>query len=363
MSLSIHTINARGHVMLEVMRDYFNLSPSQLRDEIRGMHQTVVAILRTKGVDYSKLRSALAPSTDRLEAGFLFDSCAIGSGCYGREVIKQVLSRLDKRTAQSVLCGDLSGNNQSLIVEILRESMVFRRAFRFRHSTGIFCVYINNLSDSVLKQLNEELGCYQAYLGFIPATFQSRAKTYLSTCMANAFIKYGSCVIMGHEDDRPNGDNVNILMYPFEEYGYRVLSLQSCFFGTFLSFKIERAVYKGFEVDTEISLNAISDLLVPLASLTVMVDKAKHTYLLTEKRGILEKAQITMLSTEELAALIQSKIEQNYIYNLSFLSEHSVMKFNLIVEVPRKDGGFPARLVAAMEYRPEEEVLRLITLH
>ena len=57
------------------------------------------------------------------------------------------------------------------------------------------------------------------------------------------------------------------------------------------------------------------------------------------------------------------RITASYIYNLTFLEEHDVIKFNLIIAVPREDGGHPTRLTAALEYRPDEAALRVITLY
>jgi len=359
----IFTLNARGHVMLEVMRDHFKLSSQRLRAEIQGMHHSMIEALAAKGIEYTDLRSALVPTADRHEAGFLFDSTAIESSWYGRAVMRQVLPLLDKRTTQSVLCGDLLGEDQRLIFEILDESLVLSRSFEFRHGTLLYCVYVNNLSDAALRRLHEQLATFPPYLGYIPATFESRAKTYLSTTLVNTFLKNGQRVIMGHEDDRSNDENVNMAGYPFEEFGYKIFSLQGTYVDGFLSFKIERAVYKGFEVDTEMALNAISDQILPLQDFIVVLDEAKHGYLLTKKLGKLQKAGIAELDRERIGSLIKSKIAANYIYNLVYLQEHDVMKFNLMIEVDRNDGGHQTRITAAMEYMPEEKALRVITLH
>jgi hypothetical protein len=359
----IFTLNARGHIMLEVMRDYFKMSNPRVRAEIQDIHRATQEALAAKGIKYADLKAALVPSADRHEAAFLFDSKAIESSWYGCEVIQQILPLLDERTTQSVLCGDLLGDDQRLIFEILEESLVLSRSFEFQHGTLLFCVYINNLSEAALRRLNEQLAAFPAYIGYIPTTFASRAKTYLSLILVNDFLKSGQRVIMGHEDDRPNDENVNMVGYPFEKFGYQVFSLQSSYFDIFLSFKIERAVYKGFEVDTEMAINAISDQVLPLQEFTVVLEEAKHDYLLTEKGRKLRKAGIAHLDRESIASLIKSKIAASYIYNLDYLREYNVIKFNLMIEVDRSDGGYPTQMTASLEYKPEEKVLRLLTLY
>jgi hypothetical protein len=140
----ILTLNTRSHVMLEVIRDEFGLRPEQMRREIAALHADLLSILRSKNIDYTSLRSALTPSTDRHEAAFLFDSQAFDSGMYGRETFNCLLPLLDRCSTQSILHGDLLGRDQQLIGEILQESVTWARAFTFRYSTQIYCVYVNS---------------------------------------------------------------------------------------------------------------------------------------------------------------------------------------------------------------------------
>lgn len=360
----IWTLNARSHVMLEVIRDHFGVAAPKMRRQIQGMHRKVVEILSSKDIDYSQLRSALVPTLDRHEACFIFDSTEVESGSYGRDVFFRVLPLLEPRTTQSILDGDLGGEDkdQPWIFEMLRESIVLARSFEFKHSTLLFGVYINNLSDASLARLHEGLGQYPPYIGYIQCTYSSQAKTYLSLCMAKLCIKKGNTIILGHEADRPNSENINITHVPFEENNFKIVSLQADYFGIFLSYKIERPVFGSFAVDSEMALNAISDHVARLDGFTVLLDEAKHGYLINEKLGKLEKAGLANADREHIASLIKAKVNDSYIYNLQYLEEHDVMKFNLIVEVDRVDG-HPTRLLTALEYIPENKTLRVITTH
>ncbi len=141
--IPIHTVNSRSHVMLEVLRDHYGIAESRMKNEIQRMHDELIEILAVKKIDYTGLRSALVPSMDKEEAIFIFDSSAIESGLYGREVFNQLLPLLESRTTQSILVGDFLGDDQQLIYEILRESMVLACSFTFKHSTLLYGVYIN----------------------------------------------------------------------------------------------------------------------------------------------------------------------------------------------------------------------------
>ncbi|AEM47113.1 hypothetical protein Acife_0942 [Acidithiobacillus ferrivorans SS3] len=360
---TIYTLNVRDHIMLPLIRDHFNPSSAALHREIRRLHHETVLALRTKGVNYADLRSGLTPVADKNEAGFIFDSTMAESGWYGPEAMSQALPLLDLRSTHSVLHGDLLGEDQRLIYEILCESMVLSRSFTFKHSTLLFCIYINNLSDAALARLHEGLGSYAAYVGHIPATFATRAKIYLSTTLGGAFLKFGSKVLLGHEDDRPNEENINLSPYPFGRNGYEIVSIQSTNYSLFLNFKIERPVFDPDEDDAYFSINAMSDAIIPLRECDVLLEDAKYGYLASEKLGKLTKAGLANLCRDELTAMIKSKITRNYIYNLTYMVEHDVMKFNVMLEVPRTDGGYPTRLTVALEYLPEDKLVRVITLH
>jgi len=148
--------------------------------------------------------------------------------------------------------------------------------------------------------------------------------------------------------------------YPFEKSGYRCVSLQGMYFGLFLAYKIERPVIPGFETDTEFALNSVSDVVVPLNDLTVLLEKEKVEYLRTQKAGSLKRAGISKLEPDELATLIKSKIAANYIYNMVHLDAHKTTKFNLMLELRGSKG--PIKLLVALEYKPQESQLRVITL-
>lgn len=357
---AIHTLNARGHLMLGTIRDYLNVGATDMRREILHMHQNTVKILASKGIDYTSLRSALVPKANKHEAAFVFDSTEIDSGAYGPEVLSHLLPLLDMRVTQSVLCGDILCKDQELAFEVLQESMVLSRSFEFTHSTLLYAVYINNLSDSALSQLHTKLEGYPAYLGYIPTSTGSRAKTVLSFSMVNLFLKHCNTIIIGHEDDRPNSENINITMYPLEKFGYKIVSLQSNYFGIYLSYKIERPVLSNFKEDSEMAINAISDNVMQLRDFTVVLDEAKLGYLKNEKQGKLDSAGLANADRNEIAALIQSKINFSYIYNLEHLQEHGVMKFNLMIELKRP-GSPPARRLVGLEYKPAEKELRVLT--
>ncbi len=180
---TIFTLNARGNVFLDVASKRLNISQSKMRTEIQTMFHSMVQDLDKSGLRYADLKTALVPSLDHHEAGFIFDSTAIESNIYGAEVMSRVLPLLDPRSTQSCLVGDLIAPDsaQEFVFSILEQFLVGNRPLEYIHSTLLFCVYLNNLSKKSLERIHENLQTFPAYLGYVPCTYSSVAKTYLST--------------------------------------------------------------------------------------------------------------------------------------------------------------------------------------
>jgi hypothetical protein len=361
----VHTINARGNIMLEVVRDYFKVPPERMFREIQVLRHAVEEALARKGIKYDELKTALVPDRKRREVALVFDTLLIDNSWYGLEVFQRLIPLFSRESNHSVLAGDYIdiGVGQELLFEAIQSVLTMTRNVDYKHSSQFYIIYINNLTDGMVRTFHEGLCGWEGYVGYADTTYSSLFKTMLSTMLVNAFIKHHKTIIQGHEDDRPNAEDVNMSNYPFEEHGYICRSVQSQLEGTLLSYKIERPVFPGFETDTEFSLNAVSPNPQPLDGFTIEVEEAKLEYVKSAKAGSLAAAGLQQTSARALSALIRSKISASYIYNMAFDAQHDVAKFNVIIELPRHEADGHIRLLASMEYKPEEKQLRLITLY
>ena len=180
--------------------------------------------------------------------------------------------------------------------------------------------------------------------------------------MSGFLVKKGKTIIMGHEDYRSNAENINITLYNLEQFGYSVTSLQGYYFSIFLSYKIERPAFYIDASDIEIALNSIASNVQPLEKLDVILDDAKHGYLIREKLGKLKKAGLEVTDRTQIECLIKQKVSNSFIYNLAYLKDYDVMKFNIMLELKREDG-YPTRMNAVLEYMPIKSTLRVISLY
>ena len=362
---TLYTLNARDHVMLEVMRDYFNLGSKEMFREIQGMRSLVEDALSKKGINYNKLKTALIPDRKRREIALVFDTTAIDSNSYGFEVMKQIIPLFDRDSNHSVLLGDYldSPGREEQLFAAFRQAVEPRRDVLFKHPTQFFIVYINNLTNKMVQRFDEGLSQYCGYAGIADTSYSSLFKTCLSTMLANCFVKHGKVILQGHEPDLAAEDDVNMSGYPFEENGYVCRSISDDLIGVLLSYKIERAVYPGSEEDTEFALNAIGSIPTNIYDFKIEVTEEKLKHLKKDKFGSFKRADLLDITKEQLVALIRAKIQESYIYNLCFNEEHNVMKFNIILEFPTKVNRPVTRLLAALEYNPDRRKLRLLTLY
>ncbi len=361
----IHTLNARGNVMLPVLREHFAWTDARAFREIQRFHSDLLDILRAKGIDYTSLRSALTPQSTKHEAAFLFDEQRCDNTFVpGVECANALFKALDRKTTHSILGGELIDDRDVIARRLLRRSAVVAKDLNFKHPCFCYVLYVNNLSEATIAAIDSQLRAHKAYLGYVPCTYASLAKTFVSMHLVNLVIKQGDTVILGHEDDRPNTENHNLHLHDYMALGLRLKSLQSMYFSGFLSYKPEWMLMEESDDDLEIALRAMSEAVAPLTEFTVAIEDAKfEKYLMTAKLGKLKKAGLAALTKTELEAAIREKLRMSYLYNMEWVDEatHQLSKFNIMLEFPRQDG-HPERMVVALEYRPAERVLRLLTV-
>lgn len=360
----IHTLNARGNVMLPALREYFSLTDAQTFREIQRFHKDLLGILNAKGINYESLRSALTPQQTKHEAAFLFDEQRCDNKFIpGVECADALFKLLDRKTTHSILGGDLVDDEDELARKLLGEAAVVAKDLNFKHPCFCYVLYVNNLSNEAVKTIHNGLKAHDAYLGYVPCTYAGLAKTFISLSLVNLVVKHKNTVILGHEDDRPNSEDHNLHLHDYTALGLKIKSIQSMYFNTFLAYKIERMLLEDSDDDLEIALMSMSQEIAPLTDFTVLIEDDKfNKYLKTKKRGKLERAGIAELTKAELEEAIRKKLRTNYLYNMEWVDEptHQLSKFNIVLEFPRAEG-FPERLLVSLEYKPAEKVLRLLT--
>ncbi len=361
--LTIHTLEARGNVLLEVLRDWYHVGDSAMRRLIWREATALTSLLERRGVRYSQLRPALVPQVTKRELALFFDRASIESGAYGWHVHANLIPLLTPDSSHSVLHGDLTA--EAMDPEWIRAALEIHlkpsgNPFSLVDANQIYCVYLNNVSKHLLQTLHDRLKGYGPYIGYADTTYASQFKEYLSHTLVPAYVKWGRTVLQADPDADAPSSNENLLGYPFEASGLTCRTVPDLYYGVFLSYKIERPVLAGDEADTSISTNVLADT-VDLGSCTVEIDKEKFEHLKAAHGGSLRRLGVLGAPKATLERLIQAKMASNYIYSLSYSEELGVAKFNIVLELGPLDGGEPVRTLASLELIAAARRIRLIT--
>jgi hypothetical protein len=355
----IWTLDSRDDKFLSSTEEYWRLSTPQVRGLIVGMHADLIRMLQDTGIDYSSLRKSLVPQSQKTERAFIFNTTLIDEGWYGGAIAQRLIPAIPPDLNCSILGGDLMSSKQRAAHAGLNEAGVFHSAFDDVNTTMLHAIYINNLTESRAQDIHEKLKPYAPYIGYIPSKYSSRAKEFMSFLLSMTYLKAGRHWLCESEGDTTMG-GMNVPSWPLSDYGYTCHSVPVHYWGSFLSYKIERAVYPGGESDARLALAAISETPTDLSGFQVEVGSAKVQYLRLNKSGSLYRAALEDLTANELETIIRDRVRRNYIYKLEYKHEKSF--FNIMLEVADGKSATPTKLLASMEYQPERSKLRLVTL-
>jgi hypothetical protein len=354
------TLEARSNVLLDVITAHLKLTESQVFREITANASRLRQLLSQKEIEYLDLKRALVPATDRNERAFFFDWKNFDGGEYGVQVMHCLLSVLDKRSSRSVLAGDWTAGLRPSAA--LRESHLSLDAPTGTQRVNslpdtLYVSYLNNLTPAMAKAIDAAFAALPGYVGSAEMTYTSLFKVLLSTMLVRDFIQHRGVALMGHEDDRSENEDYSLKMYDFAKYSYRVRSVPSWLYGMFLSYKIERPVFDVDLGDSRFCLNTMSPAPQPLTECEVVLEPAKLGYLQTKKTASLKRSNLAELDADAVAEQIRRKLLANYIYCMARSEDLSTLKFNIVLE-----NGMLARSMCALEYKPDQRQVRVITL-
>ncbi len=358
---AIHTINSRDHILFDLLQQ-FGITNQGLYNEIISSFKRTKEVLKKKNVNYSSLKNALVPNGNKNEICLFFDAHKTTNPTfYGIDIMNKFLPLLKSVNTCSVFHGDYifwNKHGEENIREL--EQKITYINYTNLKKTRVFCIYVNNVPGSFIEKINKSLSNYSAYIGYSNVTCTSKFKWVLSF-MLGSFIKHNKYIIMGHEDDRSNDEDVNMSIYPFEENGFTNISIQDILFNIFLSYKIERPVFPGFELDEKISLLALCGISGSLEQYNVQINEDKFNYLKKVKIINLKNAGIDILTTNELSNLIKDNLRKNYIFNFKHAIDGAKC-FATIIEIPR-DNKDSYRLTVSMKIEPKNKTVSVTTMY
>ena len=363
MEETIFTLNARDNILLDVFNSY-KPDRTTIFETINEEFQNCLSYLSKKDIHYQDLKNCLIPSTNRNEIGLVFDRLRINSSSYGYEIFPKIIPLFDLQSCHSILHGDYIGDyKKEKLSSMFFKEINSNKSVIYNDNNQFYIIYINNLSDKMVHSINDGLTQFDPYVGFFNLTYSSLLKTYLSFILVNTFIKSKRTIISNQDDYSDSNEAENTFGQHFKQNRLIYKGVPSRHYDLFLSYKIERGVYEGFKSDTNFSINSLTTNVLDISDFTLIIGADKFQYLLKEKAGTLNQTGITNLNPADLEILIKEKINENYIYNLTFIKQHNTIKFNIILEFYKIDKKCKMKLLVALEYIPINKILRLITMY
>ncbi len=363
----IYTFNARNNILLDILKDNYNLTDLTLYNSIQSDLNETKSLLQSIGkIRYDDLKQALIPTREKKEILIVFDSTKTQEAWYGKLFGNAALSIMQhhKTSTYSVLSGDYhaycskdSKEEQKFFFEILSEHLVVLNSTDYKHNTQFYFIYINNLTKSQFDDFNK-LNC-EGFVGYIDLTFDSKIKNYVSN-LGSRFIKHRNTIIMSSDIDpteQPTSElkGYNSIGLDFEKHGFKIMSMPPHLYDYYLSYKIESHQIQHMRDDESLTNIALFGSNLKLSEIEVILCDAKNNYLHRKKSGSLKQANLFEKPPAFIAEKIQSSLKNNYIYNLKY--EHDVYNFAIKIE----DQKF--RYLCALAYHAEENNLTITTLY
>ena len=365
--MEIISMEAKDYFALQLMKDEFNLSASQLYTEVLSEVNTLEQKLNKNRLSYIDFKSALLPVKDKKKKDyvFVFDTTKIKNGWYGYEVFEKIIPCFSKNSKHSVLSGDLLNllkeKNINSILKMMFKALEKPIINEPRFTNRFYLVYITNISIIDINNIIREMSKEDYFIGSCDMTFTSVFKSYISHCIGTTFIKLGENIIMGHEPDIEENSDRNMCGYPFEENGYNIISIQGDYFSQFLSYAIDSDIILDSK-EQEKYLNILSNVItkdeisLDKSLLNIKPDKIQY---LDENKKIFSRLKIV---PEDLNKIIVDKIKKSNIYNISF--EHKdkeIIKFNIFFDYSVENKF--KKIVCALGYNMETRELHVITMY
>lgn len=356
----IWTIDGRDSILLDVMAETLSLSDPRMGRILAAAHRDTASTLKSFGYNYDQLRTSLAPQPGRLERAHLFSVTTAEQQGGFHTIPARLVPLLPRDLRCSIQTGELAPNSRRDLMQLLGKRLTSKHPVVLIHPSDIYVVYLNNLSKATADLIDEELQEVGAYLGYVDVTYSDDIKTWLSLSLSQRYLKAGSRWLC-HGEDAEAEKGMNVPGWPLEAAKYSVVAMPEHQYITFLTYKIERAPLPGEQTDNLYALASVSKDPQSMTGFTVTVEEAKLGYLREAKAGTMQSVGLMDVEPQHVAQLITERLQMNYLYNLRYNAERQQSFFNICLELPRPDGAGPFKVMASMEYKPDESNLKLVT--
>lgn len=365
---SIHCLNNYSNIAISVIISDLGLRSDQVRSMILQHHRLVVSQLRDASIGYRELGNALVPKPRRHEVAFIFDTDLRRRAAYGYEIAKLWIPALRKQGPEKTVLrvGDVLDLPDELVWQEFEDRLVGPSDWPRRPAGGYFVAYMTNMSPTQYTNVHAALmNSGGGYLGYVDCSTWCPFKFGLH--LPQVGLRLRDDIIC----DRNLDGDVNLIGYPFEENGFRVVGIDEALYGPFLSHRLDNGVPQWADDDSSVALSLLGGDLQPATTTRVVIDERRIRYLNADHRNSLQTAGLASLDHDALADAIKSKLTNGLVYNIRFkfgsrngapAPELSAMMYSVQVEFPADDGKI-RRYQVGLKYTAETHTSEIVTFY
>lgn len=365
----IHCLNNYSNIAISAIISDLDLRSDQVRTMILDGHRLLVAQLEDASIGYHELGNALVPKAGRHEVAFVFNSKRHERWAYGYALAKQWVPVLKQHGPQKAVLrvGDVIGPPDELIWNEFDEHLVAPSTWPRLPAGGYFVVYVTNMSAAQVANTAAALtdASDGAYLGYVDCSTWCPFKFGLH--LPQVGLRLRDIMICERDLD---GD-VNLIGYPYEENGFRMIGIDEALYGPFLTHRLDNGIPQWADDDSSVALSLLGGDLEPATTTQVVIDERRIRYLNTDHRNSLHTAGLAALDHDALADAIKSKLTNGLVYNMRFkfgsrngapAPELSAMMYSVQVEFP-DDHGKIRRYQVGLKYTAETHTSEIVTFY
>lgn len=362
----IFTLNARDNVSIDVTKSILDLNDKETNIFLKEEYNICKNRLKIKGIDYINLKRALVPNQekDRKEICLVIDTSAMKSR-YGIQLFSELLPLLNKKSTCSIFEGDYidiidNDSSQTLLKNMLLENLVKINDLHWSVSNMLYLVYFNNISKKQFEMIINGFRSQKWFVGYVDVSKQSLFKSYLGKILYQTFIKNKNFIIVSHPEDCDDWKNYNSCGYPFEENGFKLVSINEFSYINYLSYKIESLFID--KNDVSYSINTFANSSTNLSNLKLTMDDNKwKNYLFSDsgKGGITKSLGYSVEDKESFIKKIKERIDKSYIYNIK-INKYGI-SFNVCIEHPTISGDL-RKTTVVLQYLDRLKEIKIVTI-
>lgn len=336
--MSTHLINSRDTIIFDLLANEGDVFLKELHYFDKIMKEKLIS----EKIDYKKLKNILSPG-NKGDIAFVFDWTKIEDAIYGEYILNLLIPYLHDNNF-CYLHGDyciysVSQLEKDIKIEQLKKAL-YEEHNSFSDPSSYYIVYITNLGIKKAKTINKYLKEKEiSYIGFSDLNLNNLFKTLLSTIIIQSFIKYNKTIIESNPDVEYIEKNECPNFVTLKNYDYQFLNINSHYYDIFLEYRIPSTM-KQNDKDLYYSLkylnNDINYKLIEKLKITISDDKI--LYLLNKKDYILNKWGLNNIVDIRnfLTKKIKASLLIGEIFDLDFMNEYNVYKFNIYIEYLNK---------------------------